>query len=269
MATPLKVGIAGLGAIGRAVARRLDRGIPGLALAAVAAGQRDKARAWLDAERIASPIVGAHELPGHADVVIEAAPPAAFEEVTRASIDAGKTLVVLSSGALLQRPEWIERAATRGARLIVPSGALLGLDAVLAAAEGTIHGVRMVSRKPPAGLAGAPYLEQQGLSLDRLATPLCVFSGTAREAVAGFPANVNVVATLSLAGIGPDRTLIEIWADPTVTRNCHRIEVDSDSARFSVETEVLPSENPKTSRIAALSVIAALRKLTTSLRVGT
>ncbi|HEV7981456.1 MAG TPA: aspartate dehydrogenase domain-containing protein, partial [Xanthobacteraceae bacterium] len=96
-----------------------------------------------------------------------------------------------------------------------------------------------------------------------------VFAGNAREAAAGFPENVNVAAALSLAGIGPDRTTIEIWADPAVTRNCHSIEVDSDSARFSLSIENIPSENPKTGRITALSAIAALRKLNAPLRVGT
>jgi aspartate dehydrogenase len=96
-----------------------------------------------------------------------------------------------------------------------------------------------------------------------------VFKGTARDAAAGFPANVNVVAALSLAGIGPDRTTIEIWADPAVTRNCHRIEVESDSAQFSMSIENIPSENPKTGRITALSALAALRKLGAPLRVGT
>jgi aspartate dehydrogenase len=96
-----------------------------------------------------------------------------------------------------------------------------------------------------------------------------VFAGTAREGAAGFPANVNVAAALSLAGIGPDRTMMEIWADPFLSRNCHTIEVDSDSARFTLSIENVPSENPKTGRITALSVLAALRKLHTPLRVGT
>ena len=78
-----------------------------------------------------------------------------------------------------------------------------------------------------------------------------------------------MVAALSLAGIGPDRTTIEIWADPGVTRNCHVIEVEADSARFSLAIENIPSENPRTGRITALSVIAALRKLNAPLRVGT
>ena len=124
-------------------------------------------------------------------------------------------------------------------------------------------------RSPPRGLAGAPYLERNGISVEGLNAPKRVFSGSARAAAAGFPANVNVAAALSLAGIGPDRTVVEIWADPSVDRNCHCIEVDADSARFSLTIENIPSENPRTGRITALSVLAALRKLHAPIRVGT
>ena len=105
--------------------------------------------------------------------------------------------------------------------------------------------------------------------MDGLKSALCVFKGSARDAAAAFPANVNVVAALSLAGIGPDRTSIEIWVDPAVARNCHQIRVESDSAWFMMSIENIPSENPRTGRITALSVIAALRKLTAPLRIGT
>ena len=177
--------------------------------------------------------------------------------------------MVMSASALLPRPDLIELARARGGQIIVPTGALLGLDAVIAAAEGTIGSVQITTRKPPAGLAGAPYLIENGISVDGLNSALRVFKGTGRDAAAAFPANVNVVAALSLAGIGPDRTSVEIWADPAVTRNCHRIDVESDSARFSMSMENIPSENPRTGRITALSVIAALRKLTAPLRIGT
>jgi aspartate dehydrogenase len=177
--------------------------------------------------------------------------------------------MVLSAGALLPRPDLLDLARDRGGQIIVPTGALLGLDAVTAAAEGTIHSVRMTTRKPPKGLVGAPYLERNGISVEGLNEAKRVFSGTAREAAAGFPANVNVAAALSLAGVGPDRTMIDIWADPGVTRNCHTIEVDADSARFTLSIENIPSENPKTGRITALSALAALRKLHAPLRVGT
>src|SRR6185436_10307322 len=119
--------------------------------------------------------------------------------------------------------------------------------------------VRMVTRKPPGGLAGAPYLVANGISVEGLNAAKLVFRGSARAAAAGFPANVNVAAALSLAGIGPDRTTIEIWADPGVDRNCHRIEVEADSARFTLMIENVPSENPKTGRITALSALAAMR----------
>ena len=264
-----RVAIAGLGAIGRVLARHLSAGIPGLALVCAASRDQAKAQAWLDAERIACPLVEPEAFPDHADLAIECAPASVLERICRPMLEAGKQVMVISAGALLPRPELIELAKARGGQIVVPTGALLGLDAVSAAAEGQIHSVRMITRKPPGGLAGAPYLEANRISVEGLNTAKRVFAGTAREAAAGFPANVNVAAALSLAGIGPDRTTVEIWADPAVERNCHTIEVDSDSARFTLSIENIPSENPKTGRITALSVLAALRKLKAPLRVGT
>jgi aspartate dehydrogenase len=145
---------------------------------------------------------------------------------------------------------------------------LLGLDAVRAAAEGTINSVTMVTRKPPAGLDGAPYLRERNISLTGLTAPLKVFDGTAREGARGFPANVNVAAALSLAGIGPDRTKLEIWADPGVTRNTHTITVDADAARFTMTIEGVPSANPRTGRLVAPSTVAALRALVSELKIG-
>jgi aspartate dehydrogenase len=269
MASETRVAIAGLGAIGRTLARRLDAGLPGLKLACVAVRDCDKARAWLDEAGISCPLVEFNDFPRLADLAVECAPAHLIEEICTPMLQAGKRVMVLSAGALLPRAHLIELARAHGGQIIVPTGALLGLDAVVAAAEGTIHRVTMVTRKPPAGLAGAPHLVTKGISVDGLKTAKLVFSGSARDAAAGFPANVNVVAALSLAGIGPDRTHIEIWADPAVTRNCHAIEVVADSANFSLAIENIPSENPRTGKITALSVIAALRKLHAPLRVGT
>jgi aspartate dehydrogenase len=107
------------------------------------------------------------------------------------------------------------------------------------------------------------------ISLDGLNEPKLVFSGTAREGARGFPANVNVAAALSLAGIGPDRTRLDIWADPTVTRNTHKIVVDADSTRFTMLIEGVPSEeNPRTGKLTPLSVIACLKGLVAPLRIG-
>ena len=267
---PLTVAIGGLGAIGLEVARALDSGIPGLELVAVSARDRDKAARNLESFRRPVPVVGLAELARRAEIVVECAPAAVFAEVAEAAVEAGRTLVTLSCGALLERMDLIERARQSGARIVIPSGALLGLDAMRAAAEGRVHSVRMVTRKPPGSLAGAPYLAERGIELDDLAEARKIFDGTAREGARGFPANVNVAAALSLAGIGPDETRLEIWADPAQTRNSHRIVVEAEAARFEMQIESVPSlENPRTGRLTPLSVIATLRALTAPLRVGT
>ena len=265
----VRVGIVGLGAIGRKLARALSDGIDGLELACVAVGGRDKARAWMREQGIECPIVAMEDLPAHCDIAVECAPAAVVGDLCTIMLGAGKKVMILSAGALLPHPELVDLARMKGGQIIIPTGALLGLDAVSAAAEGEIRSVRMITRKPPGGLAGAPHLVENAISVEGLEEPLLVFKGSARDAAKGFPANVNVAAALSLAGIGPDATTIEIWADPGVTRNCHRIEVDADSASFALEIENIPSENPKTGRITALSALAALRKLGAPLRVGT
>lgn len=267
----LTVGIAGLGAVGLPLAQALDRGqVPGVRLAAISVRNVERARTLVQDFALPPAIVPLAELPTLADAVVESLPSAAFDEIADATIAAGKVFLPLSAGQLLRRNELMVRAAETGARIVVPTGALLGLDAVRAAAEGEIHSVTMVTRKPPHGLAGAPYIEQHGIDLDAVQEPTRIFSGTARDAAAGFPANINVAVALSLAGIGPDHTMVEIWADPTVDRNTHTVKVDSDAVRFEMTIENIPTEaNPRTGKLTALSTIAALRSLVATLRVGT
>lgn len=269
-AKELTVAIGGFGAIGRVVAEGLDRGVEGLRLVAVSARDREAAAGRMSGLREKVPVVPLTELAELADVVLECAPAAVFEEIARPAIERGRIFVPSSVGALLPRMDLVDRARETGARIVVPTGALLGLDAVRAVAEGTIHSVRMVTRKPPKSLKGAPHLVENGISIENLSEPLKVFEGSAREGAKGFPANVNVAAALSLAGIGPDETRLEIWADPALDRNTHRIEVDADSARFTLEIANVPSpENPGTGRNTPLSVLACLRGLTSTLKVGT
>jgi aspartate dehydrogenase len=265
----LRVAIVGLGAIGRKVAEALDGGIDGLTLAAVSAQHPDKHRAWLGRLNAAPEVLPIEALSEVADLVVECAPARLVRSIVAPFVTRGKTAIVLSAGALLENEDLIDLAKQNGGQVVVPTGALIGLDAVTAAAVGTIHSVRMVTRKPIQGLAGAPYIVENNIDIEGIAEPLKIFEGTAREAAKGFPANLNVAVALSLAGLGPDRTRLEIWADPTVTRNIHRVEVESDSARFSMSIENIPSENPRTGMITALSVIAYLRKLRAPLRVGT
>ncbi len=267
---PLRVAIAGFGAVGRAVSERLHAGIAGLTLSAVSARDRERAQDRLRQMHMSVPVLPLAALAKVADVIVECAPAAVFEQVARPAVEYGRVLVPISVGALLEHWELVELAELRGARIVIPTGALLGLDAVQAAAEGDIESVRMVTRKPPGGLAGAPYLIEHGIELGDLQAPVRVFSGSAREGARCFPANVNVAAVLGIAGIGPDRTQLEIWADPAVSRNTHHIVVEADSARIELKIENVPSaENPRTGKIVALSVVATLRKLAATLCVGT
>jgi aspartate dehydrogenase len=264
-----RVAIAGLGPIGTRLAKALDDGIDGLELAAVSAANIEKHRGWLGKLTKPPAALPIEALADAADIVVECAPSKLVRSIVAPVVSRGKIAVVLSVGALLENEDLIALAKEKGGQIVVPTGALIGLDAMTAAAVGTIHSVQMVTRKPLKGLEGAPYLVENKIDLGDIKVPVKIFDGTAREAAKGFPANLNVAVALSLAGIGADRTKVQIWADPTVTRNTHRIEVDSDSARFSMTIENIPSENPKTGLITALSVIACLRKLNAPLRVGT
>ena len=271
---PLRVGIAGLGTVGLPVARWLDEnaggGAGGLVLAAVSAANEKRA-----AERVAEfkapvPVVALDGLAEGADVIVECAPPELFSEIAEPAIQAGRVLIPLSVTSLLERMDLVALAGETGARIMVPTGALLGLDALRAAALGTIHSVTMVTRKPPRALRKVKYVAGLGVDLDRLDAPLKLFEGSVADAAAKFPANINVAVALALAGIGPDKTRLEIWADPTVTRNTHAIRVEADSANFEMTIGVVPTEeNPATGQLVHLSVIETLRGLVATFRVGT
>jgi aspartate dehydrogenase len=265
-----KVAVGGLGAIGAVLAKKLDEGIPGLQLVAVSGRDVAKAERFAAGLKKPVPVLPLNKLAEVADIVVEAAPSSVMDEIALPALQAGRWLVMSSVGALMRSPHYVDLAREQGGRILCPTGALIGLDAMLAAREGNIISLKMITRKPPGGLEGAPHLVANNISLKDLKQPLCVFTGTAMEAIKGFPANVNVAVALGLAGIGPEKTSVEIWADPGVDRNVHRIEVEADSARFSMMIENVPSaENPRTGKITALSVIALLRKLAAPLAVGT
>jgi aspartate dehydrogenase len=266
---PLRVAVAGLGAIGKVLVSKLGRGVvPGITLAAVAVRDRAKAASSLAEMDLDVDIISIADLPDAVDLAIECAPAAVLDQIARPMLAHGKKVMVLSVGALLDHADLIDLSKKRSGQIIVPTGALLGLDAVAAAAEGQIHSVQMKTIKPVKGLVGAPYLVENKIDISRITGQQKVFEGTARQAAKGFPANLNVAVALSLAGIGPDRTTLEIWADPNLDRNTHQIFVDADSASFAMTIRNVPSDNPKTGKITPLSAIAALRKMTAPLRIG-
>ncbi|HEV8437802.1 MAG TPA: aspartate dehydrogenase [Methylomirabilota bacterium] len=257
----INVGIVGMGVIGTHIAKAIENGIRGIALAGVNVRTATKAGAY--------PVFPLDELIRRSDLVIEAATQAALRDFGPAVLRAGKHLMVLSVGGLVGLlEEWARLAETHGCRILIPSGAIAGLDGVKGAREGAITSVTMETRKPPRGLAGAPYIEERRIDLEAIREETLIFEGPATEAVTAFPANVNVVAALSLAGIGPERTRIKIFAVPGQARNQHRITIEGEFGSLRLEIENIPSENPRTGKLSYLSAIAMLRELGAAVQVG-
>ena len=257
----IKVGIVGMGVIGQHIAKAIGNGIPGVTLAGVSVRTATTAGGFA-----AYPL---DELIRRSDLIVEAATQAALLDLGLAVLGAGRHLMVLSVGGLVGvLDEWARLAEAHGCRILVPSGAVAGLDGMKGAREGAITAVTMETRKPPRGLAGAPWIAEQRIDLDAITEETLIFEGPAARAVKAFPANVNVVAALSLAGIGPERTRIKIFAVPGQARNQHRITVEGEFGRLRVEIENVPSENPRTGVLSYLSAIAMLREMGTAVRIG-
>lgn len=205
------------------------------------------------------------------DIVAECASQAAVRANGTAVLRSGRSLLLMSSGALMDQELFDELNAASeasGAQIIVPSGAVGGIDA-LRAVRSDLEAVTIVSTKRPAALSGAPgFADWEG---KEISGPETIFEGPASEAVKLFPANVNVAATVSLAGIGPDRTQVRVVADPESPGNMHEINATGGFGEFNFRLVNRPHpKNPKTSHLAVLAAIEALRALVNpGLRVGT
>ncbi|MEK7217153.1 MAG: aspartate dehydrogenase domain-containing protein, partial [Chloroflexota bacterium] len=238
------VGIVGCGAIAQVLLRAGEnRDLP-FRFSGVCSRTEAKARTFLKTlAHVPPPLLDLPALIACSDLIVETAGAHVVPVLARLAFEAGKDLMVISVGALLEHPEVIEHARRTGCRLIVPSGAIAGLDGIKGACMGRVDFVRLTSRKPPRALEGAPYLTARGLSVLGLAEERELFRGSAREACKGFPDNLNVSAAISLAGIGPDLTEVRIIAAPGLERNCHDIEVEGEFGRLAVHIENIPSQN--------------------------
>lgn len=266
--TRLRVGVAGLGAIGGPLAQRLARGdILGVELVAAAGRNLAASRARLAGLGLSQALsMELCDLPTSCDLVVEAAPAACFRAIAAPVLAAGRTLVALSAGALLQNEDLLEAPGV----VLVPSGAVGGLDVVRAAsADGGVDFLKLITRKPLASLFDVPYLATRRIELLSSSGATLVFHGDARAAGRAFPANANVAACLALAGPGPERTEVEIWADTEAVSNSHCIEMRSAAACMTLRIESDPSpDNPRTSRLALASVLALLRRQASGLQIG-
>lgn len=253
------MGIVGCGAIGSEVARAASamEGIREVLLYDI----DPDATALLKGLPRTKVMRGPKPLVQAADLVIEAANKGVVQTVVRDALAAGKGAMLLTVGALADDPlreELTDLARRSGAKIYLPSGAVMGVDGVKAAAEGDLKSVTLVTTKPPAGV-------------DRMKTDrwTLLFSGPAREAVQRFPKNVNVAATLSLAGLGFANTHVQVAIDPLATRNSHKVIIEGSFGRARIEVENLPSPtNAATSYLASLSAIALLRRIASPIEIG-
>ena len=273
----LGIGLIGCGAIGSVLAHAIDDGEAGnTRLVVVYDLILQKCRRLAKRLSVEPQIARSFtEFIGRTDtyLIVEAASQKAVNQYASKTLEAGKDLMIMSVGALVDSSltnEIKELSEKAGRKVYVPSGAIAGLDAVKSASIGRIDQVTLTTRKPPEGLKDVPYLEQSKINIEELTKPKTVYKGPAVEACRLFPANVNVAASLSLAGLGPEKTEVRIVADPTTQRNIHQIEVEGEFGRFTVLTENVASPtNPKTSYLAALSAVATLRKATEHMVIGT
>lgn len=256
----MRVGLIGLGAIGLGISR-LARDQVDIVL--VGALVRDVARPR-PAET--PPAVGTLDelLALRPEVIVEGAGHEALRAYGPAVLRAGCDLIALAAGALAE-PGFVDelRAAAREghARLRIASGAIAGLDALSAAAAGGLTSVTHTVRKPARTLLGEAAAELTG--------PRELYRGPARAGVLRFPESANVVAAVSLAGIGLDGTQMCVVADPSADRNQHIVEASGMFGSLRVEVQNVPSdENPRTGRLTAMSAFRALLARHEAISIG-
>lgn len=271
----MRVAIIGGGTIAALFIEHIRRGDLGdtQVVAVAGRGGASRGKPLADEHGIAYVTTLAGLLAHRPEVVVEAASHEAVREFGEALLDKGIALIVLSGGALSDDAlrARLEAAAMKSrAMLYVPSGGICGLDALKTMCLAGVDEVTITVTKPPAAWKGIPYVEKLNVNLDTLTGPVTLFDGSAREGVPLFPANVNIAAVLSMAGVGFDRTRLKVVADPALTLNTHYITMRGKTGNVSIKLESVPApDNPKTSWLACYSALAALKYAKSPVRYGT
>lgn len=268
----IKVGIIGCGTIGRELALACQkRFCEEVTLGALADAELSHVRKLQKDLKPKPQICSVDALIRRSDLVIEAASKDVVYDIAKKTLSLGKDVMIMSVGGILgKEKELFKLAKTHRCCLYFPSGGVVGIDGLKAAGIGKIHRVLLTTRKPPQGFEDAPYVVKHNINLKNLKQEKLLFEGDATHAVRGFPKNINVSATLSLAGIGAKRTRVRIIAAPQMLVNVHEVYVVGDFGSFYTRTENFPSEqNPKTSRLAVLSAVATLERILKNVKIGT
>lgn len=208
------------------------------------------------------PNLSFEQLVKSADLIIECLPPREIPPLLDLVLQHEKDMIMISASSLLINPEFESRIRTSKSRVIVPSGALAGIDGVSSLKQMGITSVSIASTKKPLAYDGAPFITTNNIDLHNIKEKTRLFSGNAIEAAKGFPANLNVAATLSFAGIGAQKTQVEIWADPDINGNQHEISVEGEFSTIYCRIKNTPDpQNPKSSMLAAQSIISTLKSM--------
>lgn len=272
MKRKIKIGIVGCGTIGTELAKKIcDEFKERAILASLFDKEIEKAfrlQSRLKKKKIVC--LNLEDLIGRADLVIETASVESSFEIAKAAISAKKDIFVMSTGGLLEHPEIFSLAKENDCSIFIPSGAVCGIDGIKAANLGKINKVILTTRKPPQAFKGSPFILKNRINLDSIKEETLLFEGKALDAVIAFPQNINVAATLSIAGAGQENTFVRIITSPEYKKNIHEIEIEAESGDIYTRCENLPSpENPKTSYLAILSAIATLKQILEPVKIGT
>ncbi|MGI0047468.1 MAG: aspartate dehydrogenase [Nitrosotalea sp.] len=270
-----RIGLLGCGAIGTEIAIAIDSGQVPAKLTHVFDFSKESSTLLISKLKDKPVIVENAGLlaASPVDIIIEAASQDAVRDNALSILQNRKDMMIMSVGALLDESIFdiiLEGCKDFNKHVFFPSGAIAGLDAVRAVKD-ELDSLVLVTTKNPKALKGAKFFETSKIDPDKISESMVIFDGTAQEAVKLFPANINVAALLSLAGIGSTKTKVRIVADPHVDKNIHEIQAQGKFGKFSIKVENVPSSsNPKTSRLAILSAIECLRKICGSeIQVGT
>jgi aspartate dehydrogenase len=274
MVKPLKIGIVGCGAIGSSLAKAVVKDFSKRAkLVALFDSDRMKSGALSRSVSNASKLKteSLQKLISKSDLVIEASHASASFVIAGKVLAQGKDIIILSIAGIAGNIQKLARLAQRqGGRIYIPSGAVAGIDALKAARVGKINKVVLTTRKSPASFKDVLYLKTKKIDLDKIRKDTVLFSGSARKAIRSFPQNINVAGLLSIAGVGEDKTRVQIIASPLIKKNEHEIRIESPAATIVTRTQnLLHPDNPKTSYLAVLSALALLKQILEPVKIGT
>jgi len=270
-----KIGLLGCGAIGTQIALAIDSGKIPAELTHVYDFDNAKAKALvsrLDKKPIL--VANPHLLSSNnVDIVVEAASQEAVKNHALSILQNRKDLMIMSVGALLDESVFeilFDACREFKKKIYLPSGAIAGLDAIKSVKD-ELESATLTTIKNPKALAGAKFFEKKNIDAHSITQKTTIFEGAAKEAVALFPANINVAALLSLAGLGSTKTRVKIVADPATDKNTHQIEALGKFGKITIQVENIPDKtNPKTSRLAILSAIECLRAVCSDdIKIGT